>query len=206
MRGAFVAVSGCPGSGKTTVARALAAALRKRGKDTVVVEPLKANTRALRRLSALRPPTGESWDVRDRWMAEYLSLHLADVAKDAIVPALERGECVVADRWTLDHEINQAFFGVATRSGGILADLPEPDLTVVLHVPVPLALERSSRSDSGPFSRDVRFLRYAADKYRAALADGNTLLGLDGARPASELAASTLLALSRGSSRGRHTQ
>lgn len=151
-RGRFITIEGGEGTGKTTQAALLTEALRAR---RVVVVPTREPGGA---------PGAE--EIRDllvngdvgRWdtMSEAL-LHFAarrEHLRRTVLPALERGEWVVCDRFA---DTTMAYQGYGQGLGpGIVARLYRmvvgdfvPDLTVVLDLPVAAGLSRA-RERGGP--------------------------------------------------------
>lgn len=170
-------MSGTNGAGKSTFARALAERLRAEDVRVGVVEPLKANTRLVRRFSGLPSPDRQTWLARERWLLDYLTLRLVRSAEKQIKPALAAGEWVVADRWLVDHQINQAFFGGSFSTlEPVLDRLPAPDVQIWLRTPATVALERARASGAGRFGTDPEFLAYAAAEYRHLLGDGEIVV------------------------------
>jgi dTMP kinase len=154
--GRFVSLEGGEGVGKSTQARALAAALRSRGLDVVETrEPGGSpGAEAIRRL--LLEGAG------DRWTAEAEALLFAAARADHVArtirPAMERGAWVICDRF-VDSSI--AYQGGADGLGddairslhaigshGFL-----PDRTVLLALPEDVAMAREAARDGGKSDR-----------------------------------------------------
>jgi dTMP kinase len=164
--GRFISLEGGEGVGKSTQARALAAALRERGLEVVETrEPGgSAGAEAIRALLLDGPA--------DRWGARAEALLFAAARADhvdkTIRPALARGAWVVCDRF-LDSSI--AYQGGADGLGAetirvlhrIGSDGLLPDRTVLLTLPEPLAIAREADRDAG---RPDRFGARAAEYHR----------------------------------------
>ena len=146
MRGLFVTFEGVEGSGKTTVAEAIAENLRQKGLTvTVTAEPRDTSVgRQIRQLLA-------TVDERTAWTETFLFLadraeHVAKVIK----PALERGEIVLCDRFT-DSTIAYQGFGLGlplewlTQLNSIATNGLVPDLTLLLDIDPEKGLKRSQR-------------------------------------------------------------
>jgi len=146
MRGLFVTFEGVEGSGKTTVAEAIAENLRQKGLTvTVTAEPRDTSVgRQIRQLLA-------TVDERTAWTETFLFLadraeHVAKVIK----PALERGEIVLCDRFT-DSTIAYQGFGLGlplewlTQLNSIATNGLVPDLTLLLDIDPEMGLKRSQR-------------------------------------------------------------
>ncbi len=146
MRGLFITFEGVEGSGKTTVAKAIAENLRQKGLTvTVTAEPGATSVGShIRQLLA-------TFDERTAWAEVFLFLadraeHVAKVIK----PALERGEIVLCDRFT-DSTIAYQGFGLGlplewlTQLNSIATNGLVPDLTLLLDIDPEMGLKRSQR-------------------------------------------------------------
>ncbi|GBR30324.1 dTMP kinase [Gluconobacter kondonii] len=144
--GLFITLEGGEGAGKSTQARLLAEALRVEGHNVLLTREPGGTPGAeeIRNLLLFGK-------VDLSWRAEIL-MHMAarsDHLDNAILPALERGEIVVCDRF---HDSTLAYqgYGVGQGSPEVLAFLNgarklvnfEPDLTLMLELPRAQALER----------------------------------------------------------------
>ena len=144
--GLFITLEGGEGAGKSTQARLLAEALRAEGHKVLLTREPGGTPGAeeIRNLLLFGK-------VDLSWRAEIL-MHMAarsDHLDNAILPALERGEIVVCDRF---HDSTLAYqgYGVGQGSPEVLAFLNgarklvnfEPDLTLMLELPRAQALER----------------------------------------------------------------
>ena len=133
-RGVLIVLEGPEGSGKTTQADLLRRYLEGRGMEVVLVrEPGGTETgRRIRRI--LKEP-----GLRLVPEAELLLFEAsrAQLVREVLVPALERGAAVVCDRFTLSTEVYQGAAGgldsrlVASLNRFATGGL-EPDLVVVL--------------------------------------------------------------------------
>ncbi len=158
-RGLFISLDGLDGTGKSTQCRLLADWLRARGREVVPCAdpggtPVGDEIRGL--LLDHR---------RDMTLACEAFLFMASraqLAADVIRPALEAGRDVVADRYLLANVVYQGHAGgldprqlweVGRLSTGGL----EPDLTVVLDVPLETARARRQRPADRMEGRDVEF-------------------------------------------------
>jgi len=145
MRGRFITFEGGEGCGKSTHVRRLAEALRAEGKDVVLTRepggtPLAEKIRGLIKDEAEDPPV-------DRAELLLFLAARAQLVRNVIRPALERGAWVISDRFSdstfayqgygrgLPLETLRAINAFATE------DLT-PDLTVLLEVPPETARER----------------------------------------------------------------
>lgn len=150
-RGYLIALEGIDGCGKSTQARRLAAALTAAGHAAVTFrEPGDSDYgRELRRVFV---------EGRDITPEEEMRLFLEDRRIDVrenIEPALAAGTHVVMDRYYLSSVVYQGALGLdpAMIREANEAIAPRPDLTLILDLPVDVALERieSSRGQANTF-------------------------------------------------------
>ncbi len=168
------------------MAAALARTLETRGRAVSVLRPLAPEGRVVDDVrfvhQALGGRNSELDRLKDRFLSTYFSYRLALSAVREIVPRLEAGVSVVADRYLGSHVVNQAVFGEDLQPvRGLLERLPPPDVTLFLQVPVPVALERLQPRPRRGVGDHRRFLE-AAD---AGFQDQAILHGwvvLDGTR------------------------
>lgn len=144
----YIALEGVDGSGKSTVGRALVAALEARGEEVILVrEP--GGTEVGETVRSLLLDT-ESLDV---WAEVFLfAAQRAELARDVIAPALDRGVWVVSDR---TYYSSIAYQGRARGLGEErIRDINEtglqgvvPDYVFVLDVEPETALQRQDVAD-----------------------------------------------------------
>lgn len=189
----FVTFEGPEGAGKTTQAARLAAALRSRGREVVLVRepggtPLGEAIREL----LLNPPSSQRPVPRAE--ACLFGAARAQLLAEVIEPALARGAVVVADRF--------GDSSLAYQSGG--RDLPRaeiarlidfatagrrPDLTFLLDLDVERGFARKAgvadrlESEALPFHRRVR-----ATYLELASAESERVVVLDATQNADDLA------------------
>jgi dTMP kinase len=152
-RGFFISVEGADGSGKSSQARRLADYLRALGRDVVETrEPGGGGegAAAIRHLLLNGPA--------DRWTpaAEALMMYAAraEHLDKLIRPALAAGKTVITDRFA---DSTMAYQGVAGGLGEeavralheIVVGADDPDLTLILDVPVEIALARAKGRKGG---------------------------------------------------------
>lgn len=200
--GRFLTFEGIDGSGKSTQARHLAAALEGLGREVVLTrEPGGApGAEAIRRLLVEGDP--------DRWSPETEILLFTAARRDhlerTIRPALDRGAVVISDRFA---DSTRVYQGVARGDlRGLVDDLHarvigiEPDLTFILDTDPTAALSRGLARNSG----EDRF-EDMGEAFQHRLRDGFRALAsqfpgrcrlIDGNRPEAEIAAE-VLALAR---------
>ena len=195
MRGCFISLEGGEGVGKSTQARALAAALRGRGREVIETrEPGGSpGAEAIRRL--LLEGGSDRWEPRAE--ALLFAAARADHVARTIRPALERGAWVVCDRFLdsslayqggadgLGHEAIRALHAVG--SAGLL-----PDRTLLLALPGPEAAARGLARDAGQpdrfGARDLEYHRQVAAAFRGlAAAEPGRFRLIDAAGAAAEV-------------------
>ncbi|MCX4749332.1 hypothetical protein OG455_28140 [Kitasatospora sp. NBC_01287] len=162
----FIAVTGPDGAGKTTLCDVLGQDGRASGTTPVVVAPLESGKKLALRFGALPAPGPGRWAAREEWMAGYLCLCLVECAERFVLPAMEAGGTVVADKWVADLRVSQDYFGVdLSRWSAALSRLPVPDLTVVLHSSVDTLSRRlAEQGHDGPGARQD-YLEHAVRRY-----------------------------------------
>ena len=150
-RGRFIAVEGGEGAGKSTQVALLADRLRTRGIDVVTTrEP--GGTEGAERIRSLLV-TGDI----DRWDGVTEVLLLAAGRRDhlrrVILPALERGAWVITDRFVGSTRAYQGHgHGVPLETietlHSLACDAIEPDLTLILDLPLEVGLSRATRRNA----------------------------------------------------------
>ncbi len=138
--GSLIIFEGLDGSGKSTQAKRLVAALRERGCDVVETrEPTDGEYgRRIRAMASsgekVSPETELEWFFADR----------REHVQRLIKPALAKGQIVVSDRYFLSTVAYQGARGLDSRK--ILemseAEFPIPDLVLLLEIDVAAGLDR----------------------------------------------------------------
>jgi dTMP kinase len=193
-RGRFIVVEGIDGAGTTTQARELGLALQRSGIPTLVTcepsrGPIGAFVRSLLVGAADRP--------RLDWAAMALAFaadRLDHVACE-IEPALDRGECVISDRYDLSSLIYQS----ATAPVGedvlpwiraINQRARRPDLTLVLDISADVAASRRhARGGEAELFEGLELQRRLAALYAQAerFVPGDLLWHVDADAPVAEV-------------------
>jgi dTMP kinase len=159
--GRFVTLEGIEGAGKTTVARALVAALQARGvRVTLTREP--GGTPLAERVRTIALERGEETvpaEAETLLMFASRAIHLENLVR----PALASGQWVICDRFT---DATRAYQGggrgvdrslIETLARIVHRGL-EPDLVLLLDLPVARGLARARRRNAtGPATADDRF-------------------------------------------------
>lgn len=169
----FITLEGGEGTGKSTQAKRLAAALQKRGIETVVTREPGGSPGAeqIRRLLVEGEPG--RWDP----LTETLLLFAAraDHISRTIKPALSSGKWVISDRFT---DSTYAYQGVGRgmdretirRIETISVADFRPNLTLILDLPVSVGLARANARRDGE-NRFEGFDTAFHEKLRQAFAD-----------------------------------
>ena len=204
----FITVEGGEGAGKTTVLKALVAALQAAGDEVVLTRepggtPLAEHIRDLLLSTAHEAPVAK---------AELLLMFAARAQHVAytIMPALNRGAWVLSDRFT------DSSFAYQGGGRGLPAALIEaierhavgivPGLTLLLDLPVAQGRERTRGRElalggHGPDrieSEQDAFFERVREAYRArAQADPNRFRVIDASRPAADVATEAVALLRR---------
>lgn len=151
-QGRFITLEGIEGAGKSTVAKALAAELERRGIEVVLTREPGGTPLAERVRELVLARGSESVDP----VAELLlmlaarSLHLTNLIR----PALAAGRWVICDRFT---DATRAYQGAGRGLDATLIDTLaaavqrglEPDRTLLLDVPVEVGLARARQRAHG---------------------------------------------------------
>ncbi|NWF84295.1 MAG: dTMP kinase [Bryobacteraceae bacterium] len=158
-RGLFLTFEGLDGCGKTTQKRLLAERLRQAGERVVeTVEPGgTAIGSQIRRI--LLDPANDHLDPRAE-MLLYFAARAQNVA-EILLPALERGEIVISDRWT---DSTWAYQGFGRDLGtSLVQDIDEiacrghkPDLTFLIDIDVETGLQRAHQRNAGASAAETR--------------------------------------------------
>lgn len=201
--GRFVTLEGGEGAGKSTQARALAAALATRGLRVVVTREPGGSEGAEAIRGLLLSGETERWSARSE--ALLFAAARADHVERVIAPALAESAWVICDRFV---DSTRAYQGGAEGvadgailalhafgSGGLM-----PDRTFVLQVPVAEGERRASLRDAGVADRFARRGAAFHDRVAAAFAaiaarEPERVRLIDGARPPEVITADLLTVL-----------
>ena len=151
-RGRFITLEGIEGAGKSTVAKALAAELERRGIGVVLTREPGGTPLAERVRELVLARGSESVDPVTELllMLAARSLHLTNLIR----PALAAGRWVICDRFT---DATRAYQGagrgldatlIETLAAAVQRGL-EPDRTLLLDVPVEVGLARARQREHG---------------------------------------------------------
>lgn len=188
MLGKLITFEGIDGCGKSTTAKALYAALAANMQDTVLTKepggtPLGVNLRAI--LQAHRPKVCD--------LAEYL-LFAADRAEHfetLIIPALQRGAWVIADRLA-DSSLAYQGYGrgldlaqiTAVNSWAMQGIMPNLTVYVAIDLDTAFARVKNRNEALTNFEQEKRaFWQRVMTGYEAIFAQRNNILTVDGTLP-----------------------
>lgn len=184
MSGLFISLEGIDGAGKSTQARMLADIFRKAGIDVVSVREPGSTPLAERVRPIILDPAMAGLDSKAELLL-YLACR-AQLIRDVIGPALERGDVVICDRYA-DSSVAYQGYGrelgadVVRQSNALATGGLQPDLTILIDVPVGAALGRCTgeadrlEAEERAFHERIRagFLEIAErEPERVSLVDG----------------------------------
>jgi dTMP kinase len=181
--GAFVAIEGPEGAGKSTLAGALGRRLAAAGHEVVQVREPGGTPAAEAARAAFLDPQLDAAPLAEVFL---LLAARADLVAKVIRPALARGAVVLCDRYDLSTEAYQ-IAGRGLDAAGIRAANAlatgglRPDLTLVVDVPAGVGRARQSAQGKIPDrleQADAAFHDRVADAFRRAHGPG--VLHLDG--------------------------
>jgi dTMP kinase len=189
-RGLFITLEGIEGAGKSTVARTVCEWLGSRGMSAILTREPGGTPLAER----VRQIVLERGEERLTAVTETLLMFAARGIhlENLIRPALDRGDCVVCDRFT---DASRAYQGVARGIDAAwiesLADQVQdglqPDCTLLLDLPVPMGLERarSRRAATDRFEAEAQafFERVRAGYLELARREPDRIHVIDAAVP-----------------------
>jgi dTMP kinase len=168
-RPAFIVLDGLDGTGKTTQCRLLAERLRAAGHDVVTCVDPGGTALGIQLRELLLHHQG---DIAPACEALLFMASRAQLVHEVIRPALAAGRVVVSDRFLLANVVYQGHAGgldadqlwqVGRLSTGGL----EPDLTLVLDLPVEEALARRGRPADRMEGRGADFQQRVRDGFLA---------------------------------------
>ncbi|HVS35701.1 MAG TPA: dTMP kinase [Gemmataceae bacterium] len=145
----FIALEGIDGAGKSVQCRLLADWLRGRGYGVrQVADPGGTPVGDALRSLVL----GGQWEMAPITEALLFMASRAELVGRTVRPALDRGDAVVSDRFLLSNVVYQGYAGgldpaVLWRLGLFATGGLEPDLSIVLDLPVEAAATRRRRAE-----------------------------------------------------------
>ena len=173
MTGRFITLEGGEGTGKSTQAKRLAAALEKKGLAVITTREPGGSPGAEEIRNLLVQGEPGRWDALTETLLIYAAR--ADHVKRTIGPALLADKWVISDRFT---DSTYAYQGagrglareIIRRVDSVVLDDFKPDLTLVLDLDVDIGLGRAG-ARGGPEQRFENFDRDFHQKLRQAFLD-----------------------------------
>lgn len=155
-QGRFISLEGGEGTGKSTQARALASALKKRGHKVLLTREPGGTSGAETIRDLLLTGAEEKWNIRTE--ALLFAAARAEHCAKLIRPALARGDWVICDRFidssrayqSVDGQLGDAEIMDLHRVG---SDNLMPDRTFILDLPEAVASRRAEARDRGDSDR-----------------------------------------------------
>ncbi|HSQ57557.1 MAG TPA: dTMP kinase [Gemmata sp.] len=168
-RPAFLSLDGLDGTGKSTQSRLLVDLLAgQKIPVTACADPGgTAIGQELRKLLLF----GREHRLATTTEAMLFMASRAQLVEEVIKPALERGEVVISDRFTLANVVYQGHAGGMNPEdlwaiGRIVTGGLEPDLTLVFDVPLEVSLARRNQEADRLEERDLEFHRRVQTGFR----------------------------------------
>jgi len=197
----FISIEGGDGTGKSTQIQLLCDWLRKQGADVVLCRD-PGTTRLGESVRELLLHRHDLQMGRTSEMLLYMAAR-AQMTEEVIRPALEQGKTVVSDRYLLSNIVYQGHAGglsVATlwEVGLVATSGLLPDVTLVLDVPLEVAISRMQR----PLDR----MEQQGDAFHARVRQGfldeaarhpNQIFVINAAQPIEQVAADVRAVIER---------
>ena len=205
VRGWFITIEGPDGSGKTTQAAALASHLADRGLDVHVTREPGGTWLGERLREILLARTGSVAPTDPLTDALLFNAARRQLVTEVVRPALDAGRTVVCARFA-DSTLAYQGFGAGVPLGRLRSlqaaatDGLQPDLTILLDVPVEEGLARKAPGDVTRFEAefDLDFHRRVRDGFLAlAAAEPGRFAVVDATRSAGDVAAAVANAVDR---------
>jgi dTMP kinase len=209
-RGWFVTIDGPEGGGKTTQAERLVAHLASRLPDVHLTREPGGTWLGERVREILLTRTGSNAAPDSLTDAFLFNAARRQLVHEVIRPALDRGTTVVCARFA-DSTLAYQGYGAGVpldrlrRLAEIATDGIEPDLTIVLDLPVEVGLSRKAPADVTRFEAEFEldFHRRVREGFLAiAAADPDRVVVIDAMRAPSKVAADIASAVDRRIGRG----
>lgn len=173
MNGRFISLEGGEGTGKSTQAKALSAALRAKGHKVHLTREPGGTPGAEVIRELLLSGHDEKWNMRTEALlfAAARSEHCASLIK----PALERGEWIISDRFIDSSRAYQSVSGLLSDEDimalhHVGSESLMPHRTFILDLPEALAARRANARDRGDSDRiggrDSDYHRSVMTKFR----------------------------------------
>jgi dTMP kinase len=198
MRGCFIVFDGIDGCGKSTQLTRAAKRLSAEG-QTVVVTREPGGTPIAEKIRDCILSPGHTAMHRECELLLYGAARAQHV-REKILPALDKGEVVLCDRFELATFAYQGFgrsipLDLLERINGIATGECKPDLTFIFDLPVAVALERLAAMGKAPDRLEQEsktFFENVAAGFRTLAAKDPSHIMLLDARQAVEVIADTV--------------
>lgn len=147
-RGMFITFEGVEGCGKSTHSKKIYELLRRIGFSVIYIrEPGGTKIGEKIRKILLDPANKEMSDIAELFLFE---ANRAQIVKEVIRPALEKGKVVICDRFSDSTTAYQGYadsmdIGFVERLNKFASDNIEPDFTIVLDIGPKIGLRRVAR-------------------------------------------------------------
>ena len=174
--GLLVAFEGIDNAGKTTQVQHVADWVKSRGWNTLISQEMRTGIgqcfRAEFEAGKLSPRVKALLFAADRYQR----------LETEIIPALEQGAVVLADRWSLSALVYRTIEGQGVALAEFVnKDVIPPDITFLLDIDPDLAYHRGQIANRhSPYTAD--FLRLVQKRYLEIAGQGQ-LIVVDGSRP-----------------------
>ena len=186
MKGILISFEGIDGSGKSTQAGLLERSLRTSGRNVILLrEP--GGTAVGERIRSILLDRAHDDMAPLAEVFLYLAAR-AQITAQCIVPALERGDIVIMDRFRDSTTVYQGFArGLGTDNMERLNDIATggvtPDITFVIDCETPYALSRVGESPDRLESEGLSFMERVREGFlRLCETGGNRVILIDGGR------------------------
>ena len=183
--GLLVAFEGIDNAGKTTQLQGVAEQLMSQGKKIQVSREMRTGIGQCFRTEF------EAGTLSPRVKALLFAADRYHRLETEIVPALEQGIIVLADRWALSSLVYRSIEGQGVELAELVnREVIPPDITFLINVEPDLAYRRGQIANrQSPYSED--FLKLARERY-TELADKECLVVIDGSRAVEEVTESIM--------------
>lgn len=193
MRGRFIVLEGADGVGTTTQRGRLAAALALRGRR--VHETAEPSTGSVGRLIREILRTRAHDDATKRELALLFAADRLDHVHTEIEPKLAEGVDVISDRYVLSSYVYQSLDLPLAWVRELNQHAPPADLTLLVTLPLDLALERMQKRGNTADLFETRVVQERVHRLYSELAPLVSARAIDGSGSVDDVAARLALAV-----------